>query len=748
MDFDSSDVLDHQLTAVVDAALQQAWANTRVQPSSFIWESNPWLRQVMGGSSINLMHQVAMEVRMVVPPPVPMKPAEATAVNLTVITAKRVLVAASGPAYVRAVRRLKEVAWRDGQTMDRQRSLHMWKLILDACANFSDTGRQLIEDCATMVSDDAISGTIADTFSKKASGTLYKRGGAILRFMKWCSEQKPMPIPAFPVEERIVYKYLVWLKDTGKAPSVGSDFRSALAFSYGVIGLDSVQPVLKSGRCSGAAHTLLARKRRLMQMDPLEAGMVMTLETVLDDESVDDIDRMGSGHYLALTFFRSRFEDGQNVESLELDVYNGVGFVDAQTAQTKTSNTVKKRNRFLTMSAPSHGLLRTPWAQTWLEVRRRLGMECGRDLPFLPAPKLDGTGFYKRALTSSEGTAWLRQLLAKYGGFDQAKLSRIGTHSCKATTLSWLAKFGVHLDMRRLLGYHSTPGDVSVLTYSRDSMAEPLRLLVKVMEEISAQRFFPDSTRSGRFVYEAASPHGEKTDLDESIQEQPVKRARVYGPILHSRPVQATCELCGSTVGGELSPTKCASCSGVGCTGCKPVTLVDQEMICERCFNRTWSESEGPDGPHEMFKTLIEEWDDERQHPSASVGSGNSTSGFGVDGHQLAKEDSSDDDSRFTTDDGTSDSDGDPDVTPCDDSEIMAAAEAVAEAGKVVRVRSAARGAGEGFFRHKVYKTIHLCKAVDVSMLACGRKCSILYEPLSDLPPFPFPKCGHCFGIK
>ena len=41
--------------------------------------------------------------------------------------------------------------------------------------------------------------------------------------------------------------------------------------------------------------------------------------------------------------------------------------------------------------------------------------------------------------------------------------------------------------------------------YSRDSLAGPLRLLAKVIEDIQAKRFEPDSTRSGFFASAAPS---------------------------------------------------------------------------------------------------------------------------------------------------------------------------------------------------------------------------------------------------
>jgi hypothetical protein len=104
-----------------------------------------------------------------------------------------------------------------------------------------------------------------------------------------------------------------------------------------------------------------------------------------------------------------------------------------------------------------------------------------------------------------------------------AGLERVTAHSCKATMLAWLAKAGVRRSDRRMLGYHSTRSDSSMLEYSRDAMPGPLRKLAKVIDDVRCRRFFPDETRSGRYAAVEASeacgsqgplPQGIKRDAD------------------------------------------------------------------------------------------------------------------------------------------------------------------------------------------------------------------------------------------
>eukprot|EP00969_Alexandrium_andersonii_P053180 2337087-Alexandrium_andersonii.AAC.1 len=81
------------------------------------------------------------------------------------------------------------------------------------------------------------------------------------------------------------------------------------------------------------------------------------------------------------------------------------------------------------------------------------------------AAPLAGGGWSQRPMTSTEGGLWLREILSKHG-VDPVELANVGSHSLKCTLLSWAAKAGMRPSERRVLGYHSKPGDRSVLELS------------------------------------------------------------------------------------------------------------------------------------------------------------------------------------------------------------------------------------------------------------------------------------------
>ena len=81
---------------------------------------------------------------------------------------------------------------------------------------------------------------------------------------------------------------------------------------------------------------------------------------------------------------------------------------------------------------------------------------------------------------------------------DEAKIT---SHSCKATLLSFLAKYGASIPDREILGGH-TGRMKSVLTYSRDALAAPLRVLDDMLQKIRSGLFDPNASKSGMMITE------------------------------------------------------------------------------------------------------------------------------------------------------------------------------------------------------------------------------------------------------
>eukprot|EP00971_Amphidinium_carterae_P339418 6477236-Amphidinium_carterae.1 len=137
------------------------------------------------------------------------------------------------------------------------------------------------------------------------------------------------------------------------------------------------------------------------------------------------------------------------------------------------------------------GVSDLPWAAEWLRTRAWLGLGSN---PVQPALGADGM-FAGSAMSTAQGTEWLKQFLVLALN-PCGEAQRVGTHSLKATLLSWSAKRGLSGGERRLLGQHRKPKGRSVDVYSRDQLAPALRSLQRLLREVKDALFQPDASRS------------------------------------------------------------------------------------------------------------------------------------------------------------------------------------------------------------------------------------------------------------
>ena len=119
--------------------------------------------------------------------------------------------------------------------------------------------------------------------------------------------------------------------------------------------------------------------------------------------------------------------------------------------------------------------------------------------PLLKAPAGCFGTFMTRGLKSNEVSSLLRQFVGvpdpEPGHTDPC----ISSHSLKSTVLSWCARFGLSPSTRSLLGRHVSSLHQTFAIYSRDLACAPVAELQKVIDEIHAGRFSPDSQRSEFF---------------------------------------------------------------------------------------------------------------------------------------------------------------------------------------------------------------------------------------------------------
>ncbi|CAE7799792.1 unnamed protein product [Symbiodinium sp. CCMP2592] len=404
-------------------------------------------------------------------------------------------------------------SWIQRQSDNRHAAVMKWLRIAKEGGDFFGVCARVAEDAEAGLPA-SLQESLGDVFSLKASSTLHSRAGPVLRYMAFCWRIREQP---FPLSEQKMYRFV---KEycSGAAPTFASSFMSSIGFMQYV--LEAKVPAdCVSSRLAGAVSKLYLEKRKLQQKPPLTASQIRALERIvlgLIPEVRADVDRYAAGCFLYCVFARARYSDMQCSGELAKDIVQGErgprGYLEARVTRSKTSHNLERKTRYLAMVSPIWGLEQDSWALAWMEVAGRAGPAWGPDMPLLPSPT-DGGQWQKAPMSAQAGARWLRHLLYR-AGEDVASVKAVGTHSCKATLLSWMSKWGASKEIRSILGYHSSANAGTDVIYARDSVSPALRELEEMVSAVAYRRFFPDATRSGMFA-ESLAARGDAHDKAE-----------------------------------------------------------------------------------------------------------------------------------------------------------------------------------------------------------------------------------------
>ena len=355
---------------------------------------------------------------------------------------------------------------------------------------------------------------LADFFVLKSPETLKKRINSLQFYMQFLDSINA----PFPGSEALLYMFFCQLRDNGCVPSRMKGILEALSFTMYVFEIPSLEPLCKSRRCHGVASRKSNGPSR--QADPLKVAELRCIHECLQDEVEDLWNRLAAGAILFAVYSRSRWSDLQHACKLEADVddHGTCAYLEATVREFKTSSSAAFRNHFLSVVAPAVGVTNDNWAKTWMQVREDMMLDSIAQVPIMPAPDADGRATVRPIRTTEIGR-WCEFILTKQGL--ELGDRKIRSHSFKCTTLSFAAKFGGNLDDRLILGGHVMPFR-SVVTYSRDTIAGPIRFLERILLAIRNNSFFPDRTRSGRFTAETARTEAIEVHSD---SEQPAGHA-------------------------------------------------------------------------------------------------------------------------------------------------------------------------------------------------------------------------------
>ena len=420
------------------------------------------------------------------PPPMP--------VHVLHTPAQTTLRQNAGKSLVYVTKQIPRISWPEAKLVLRDRALARWRIIVEENPQGTLLGRQLHDAILNLASPANIEAIILDTFQDKAQATLAKRASAVLKYM--LHSRKTYGVAGIPFMENRIYDYVRSMILGKAAPTAPASFVSALNFAGEILKAEGAFESAASARVRGASQRHFGTKRMLRQALVLRTEWVSILEAAVHD-AVDQKDKIASGFFCFLIHARPRFSDAQFSSKLQLDVGpDGFGFIEGGASEVKTATTAKLRTQMMPLVAPDRGVIERSWGVRWCQERELQGIDGFKHL--LPMVSMSGE-WIDQPCDVGTANRWLKSILIAFG-VDASKLIGASTHSCKATSLSWCAKYNLPFISRQLLGHHVPSHLTSAITYSRDSLSGPLREYDEVLAAIRAFKFEPDNSRSGRFT--------------------------------------------------------------------------------------------------------------------------------------------------------------------------------------------------------------------------------------------------------
>ena len=221
------------------------------------------------------------------------------------------------------------------------------------------------------------------------------------------------------------------------------------------------------------------------------------------------MDRSVVAFILFNLYGRCRNSDLMAVHSMTADYDASGGFVTFETCNHKTGRMASLKTRLLPILVPARGIPGDVWVGRAIDILQAAGisLENPIDGPLLPAPSGERGGFMQRGLRSQETSAMLRRFIGVGDPAPGQLEPAVSSHSLKATTLAWAARFGLSPSTRSLLGRHTSSLHETFSVYSRDLMVGPVMEMQSMLDSIANGEFMPDQPRSGYFKRGPQSGH-------------------------------------------------------------------------------------------------------------------------------------------------------------------------------------------------------------------------------------------------
>eukprot|EP00435_Cladocopium_sp_Y103_P017363 s2638_g4.t1 len=332
--------------------------------------------------------------------------------------------------YMHAVKSIQDMSYFEGKAQQLDLACGQWLRILSVCWSASGVGPQLASALQKDSNGVEACVILKACFGVKSPSTLLKRASAFKKYFTWfekskvCQELNHFPLP---LEEPVIWEYFPHLKqqreNDARGYTVPSSFLEAVRFAKFTLDLSGTEAILGSRR--------------------------------------------------------ARWSDMRYVDHAEVTPGDSVTFY---TTEHKTASVGLRREQYMPIVVPWHGICADDWLAEWLRIYEQVGLDVTKRPmgPLLPAPRIDGT-FCARPLSTAEAACWLRALLQGTSNSDSFR-----SHSLKASLLLWCARAGLDKESRAVLGHHCSALNGSEVVYSRHLQTRALRKLGHILRRVRA----------------------------------------------------------------------------------------------------------------------------------------------------------------------------------------------------------------------------------------------------------------------
>ena len=402
----------------------------------------------------------------------------------------------TGAMFEKVVNAISDTSFAEQRQRKLEIAVSKWQNVLGFFPEHSETGRQILCIAAGPSYRAEADEIVKCVLGTRSHNTAITRANALQRFLNWTLEcQCDSP----PFTEVFAWNYVMHLKSSGAAATSGASFISACRYAHHVFGFEGLAAVCNSRRIQGATDLLYQGKRFLKQAKILSVLNVRWLHEQVTRDDVVAFDKALYGFALICIYGRCRHSDLSFVDSVEHDWDSQGGFFEIRTSHHKTSRSVRQKTQLLPIVIPATGITNRVWIADVERVFAQVGLSLRGKIngPILrPPSSIQAGGLCERGLTSGEMTKLLRYCFeTQTSGADEGE-PRCSSHSLKATSLSWAAKFGTNPADQAVLGRHTSAYTETSAVYSRDASIRAVSHFIQVLKAIADDSFRPDLPRS------------------------------------------------------------------------------------------------------------------------------------------------------------------------------------------------------------------------------------------------------------